>query len=649
MERNIQKDNKPILNDINVNYNFFDKEEREIDLEDNLIESISSISGSNYFQENESQNDEKVNIATYENKIIYFLIDGEKIKQDNNFIFHNCPAIVNLLKNYKGKNKEIFIEMPKNITKEHIYVFYQYIKNPILFIAQISNNQLYLLKLFKMSLYFENKLIINKIINEEIIKVTNEKNVVLFYKFVKENLKIEKKSENIDYYLRIIYLIKPVIINNFQNLINDKNFNNTIEKNDIVEFLNLFCLKKKLQVDESIIEYICNFYGYSLNKLLFLISYLYDENFQKEKIYNKLKKVPIKKIELNPKKNYEEFKIDSDNNTIFFETLLEKKDMRSLITYKTKDIPVYILSIFYINENNPIINFCKYSSYQVKLKENEKKEIKMKLKLDYLFTSIFNYFISKTNNYINSYGEIGNINYNLIQDIFQAFKSNHINSNVSLLCFMKLIDNINLNENENIDINLLLKNINFREVSLEVLSEFYIKYLTTEKLSSDIIIFVNKILKENNLSKLINYLAKNIKINNEPKNSFNKLSITKEDFEINSFHNINQLEDNKICNTTINSNYYYISKTKDSFSEKKARSFMNSLIQENIMLKKKDNRINNSILPKKPSLNSVNNNKINSFNKSRIRSQTNLDKNYNIQLKTHQTFKSDILSKIKKK
>ena len=165
MERNIQKDNKPILNDINVNYNFFDKEEREIDLEDNLIESISSISGSNYFQENESQNDEKVNIATYENKIIYFLIDGEKIKQDNNFIFHNCPAIVNLLKNYKGKNKEIFIEMPKNITKEHIYVFYQYIKNPILFIAQISNNQLYLLKLFKMSLYFENKFIINKIIN----------------------------------------------------------------------------------------------------------------------------------------------------------------------------------------------------------------------------------------------------------------------------------------------------------------------------------------------------------------------------------------------------------------------------------------------------------------------------------------------------
>jgi hypothetical protein len=214
---------------------------------------------------------------------------------------------------------------------------------------------------------------------------------------------------------------------------------------------------------------------------------------------------------------------------------------------------------------------------------------------------------------------------------------------------MKLIDNINLNENESIDINLLLKNINFREVSLEVLSEFYIKYLATEKLSSDIIIFVNKILKENNLSKLINYLAKNIKINNEPKNSFNKLSVTKEDFEIYSSNNITQLEDNKICNTTINSNYYYISKTKDSFSEKKARSFMNSLIQENIMLKNKDNRINNSIIPKKPTLNSVKNNKINSFNKSRLKSQTNLDKNFNTQLKTNQSFKSDIISKIKKK
>ena len=50
MEINISKDNKPILNDENINFNFFDKEEREIDLEDNQIESISSISGSNYFQ-----------------------------------------------------------------------------------------------------------------------------------------------------------------------------------------------------------------------------------------------------------------------------------------------------------------------------------------------------------------------------------------------------------------------------------------------------------------------------------------------------------------------------------------------------------------------------------------------------------------------
>ena len=260
----------------------------------------------------------------------------------------------------------------------------------------------------------------------------------------------------------------------------------------------------------------------------------------------------------------------------------------------------------------------------------------------------FNYFISKTNNYINSYGEIGNINYNLIQDIFQAFKSNHINSNVSLLCFMKLIDNINLNENENIDINLLLKNINFREVSLEVLSEFYIKYLTTEKLSSDIIIFINKILKENNLSKLINYLAKNIKNNNESKNSFNKLSITKQNFEIFSY-NTNQIKDNYISNTTINSNYYYFSKTKNSYIEKKARSFMNSLLQDNVILKNKDNEIYNSVIPKKQSLNIIKNNKINTFNKSRMRTQTNLDKNLNDQLRTHKKFKSDILSKLKKK
>ena len=122
MERNIQKDNKPILNDINVNYNFFDKEEREIDLEDNQIDTLSSISGSNYFQENESQNEPKL-FKAFEKKSIYFLINNEKVKQENNFILINCPAIVNLLKNYKGKNKEIYIEIQK-ILQKNIFMFF---------------------------------------------------------------------------------------------------------------------------------------------------------------------------------------------------------------------------------------------------------------------------------------------------------------------------------------------------------------------------------------------------------------------------------------------------------------------------------------------------------------------------------------------
>ena len=480
MEINIPQDYKPVLHDENINYNFFDKEEKEFNLSNNQIDSLSSISGSNYFQEN---NENMIN-KNLEKKVIYFVINGEKIKQDNKFIIMNCPVIVNLIKNYKGRNNEIYIEMPKSITKEHITLFYEYIKNPILFIAQISNNLMYLLKLFKMSLYYENKVIIFKIINEEIVKVINAKNVIMFYKFVKDNINIEKKIENIEYYKMIMNLIKPVIINNFHNLIYDKTFNNIIEESDILEFINKYCFMKKLQVDDDIIEYICQFYGYTLKKLFILISYLYNENFKSENIFNKLNNVKLNKIELNPEKNYQEFQIDSDDNQIFFETLLDKKDMKCLIGYKTKDLPIYISSVLYINENNPIINFSKFSSYQVKVKENTKKIIKIKLKLDYLFTSIFNYFILKTNNYIDSYSGIGKLNFNLVQDIFQSFKSNHINSNVSLICFMKIIDNINIDENN--DINILLKNINFREVSLEVLSEFYIKFLCTEKLSSDI-------------------------------------------------------------------------------------------------------------------------------------------------------------------
>ena len=196
MEINIPQDYKPVLHDENINYNFFDKEEKEFNLSNNQIDSLSSISGSNYFQENNYQNENMIN-KNLEKKVIYFVINGEKIKQDNKFIIMNCPVIVNLIKNYKGRNNEIYIEMPKSITKEHITLFYEYIKNPILFIAQISNNLMYLLKLFKMSLYYENKDIIFKIINEEIVKVINAKNVIMFYKFVKDNINIEKKIENI--------------------------------------------------------------------------------------------------------------------------------------------------------------------------------------------------------------------------------------------------------------------------------------------------------------------------------------------------------------------------------------------------------------------------------------------------------------------
>ena len=76
---------------------------------------------------------------------------------------------------------------------------------------------------------------------------------------------------------------------------------------------------------------------------------------------------------------------------------------------------------------------------------------------------------------------------------------------------------------------------------------------------------------------------------------------------------------------------------------------MNSLLQDNVILKNKDNEIYNSVIPKKQSLNIIKNNKINTFNKSRMRTQTNLDKNLNDQLRTHKKFKSDILSKLKKK
>ena len=626
MEINIPQDYKPVLHDENINYNFFDKEEKEFNLSNHQIDSLSSISGSNYFQEN---NENMIN-KNLEKKVIYFVINGEKIKQDNKFIIMNCPVIVNLLKNYKGRNNEIYIEMPKSITKEHITLFYEYIKNPILFIAQISNNLMYLLKLFKMSLYYENKVIIFKIINEEIVKVINAKNVIMFYKFVKDNINIEKKIENIEYYKMIMNLIKPVIINNFHNLIYDKTFNNIIEESDILEFINKYCFMKKLQVDDDIIEYICQFYGYTLKKLFILISYLYNENFKSENIFNKLNNVKLNKIELNPEKNYQEFQIDSDDNQIFFETLLDKKDMKCLIGYKTKDLPIYISSVLYINENNPIINFSKFSSYQVKVKENTKKIIKIKLKLDYLFTSIFNYFILKTNNYIDSYSGIGKLNFNLVQDIFQSFKSNHINSNVSLICFMKLIDNINIDEDN--DINILLKNINFREVSLEVLSEFYIKFLCTEKLSSDIIIFVNKILKENNIGKLINYLAKNIITKDKSTKNFNNLSITNNNFSIIPYYNIKTLEDNQFNHTTINK--HYPSKSRDTFSDIKSISYMNSLIQENMNFRTKDNQSNSILYSKSPNSNKPLNRRMNSFNKQNLKSQKNINEKFLTEFKS---------------
>jgi hypothetical protein len=195
---------------------------------------------------------------------------------------------------------------------------------------------------------------------------------------------------------------------------------------------------------------------------------------------------------------------------------------------------------------------------------------------------------------------------------------------------MKLIDNINIDENN--DINILLKNINFREVSLEVLSEFYIKFLCTEKLSSDIIIFVNKILKENNIGKLINYLAKNINIKDKSTKNFNNLSISNENFSIIPYYNIKTLEDNQFNHTTINK--HYPSKSRDNFSDIKSISYMNSLIQENMNFRTKDNQSNSILYSKSPNSNKPLNRRMNSFNKQNLKSQKNINEKFLTEFKS---------------
>ena len=67
-------------------------------------------------------------------------------------------------------------------------------------------------------------------------------------------------------------------------------------------------------------------------------------------------------------------------------------------------------------------------------------------------------------------------------------------------------------ENPLCNINDLLENVNFREVTLEILSEFYLKYNHFKGIDQKFIGNVSQIFKENHLDKIMIHCSKKLKI-----------------------------------------------------------------------------------------------------------------------------------------
>lgn len=570
MEYNISSSNNPSFSELRIVSADSSKiTEEEIDLENIYNNGCSILSTSNCFKET-IEHDGNLDFDCS----IFFLVQHTKIKQNKKFIFKNCPIISSLIlskyshNNFNENLNDIVIEMPKDVTVDHLnqYNLFLQSSNNIK-----ENNPDSILKTLLMSVYFLNDKLSNNILNSFILNKFSASNVFIFLKFGLIHLNNKKPNH---FFNSIINAAKVFLAKNIEMLISCKEDISFIDISIIEDILNSYLKNNK--ITKEICEFVCHQYNFPSRDLVILLEKLFNKNFEKDAIIN-FRQNSFPTITELHESNDLEIKVDH-NVKINIQISLEKNKIYT-VSFKDKDNLYFIHSLIYLNENEPIVNFSQFSSFLIK-KPNQigkKNKLYLHLKIDYLFTSLFNYVLDNIKQYAETFIHFSTIKTNLdfIKVIMKGMVRRQVNSTTILYILMIYYDNAN-SENSICNINDLLENVNFREVALEVLSEFYLKYNHFEGIEHKFIGNILQIFKENHLDKIMLHCSKKLKIKEKKIISKNgktiKLEVSKNNFEIINEQPVNK--NNETINVTKNL------KKSHTYVRKKTKSNVNVINEE---------------------------------------------------------------------
>lgn len=507
MEEFMPKYNESEFSAIEILPQGVSKGTEELDLDNNYLTSSNILTSSNYFTE---PKDKIIDIKDD----IYFLIQEEKLKQKKEFVIQNCPIIRALILsnqnnkelNNENANNDILIEMPKEITVEHLNAYYTYVKNVNALNKQSVSTKLSVLL---MSIYFHNHKLSNSVINECILPNLSRENILEYIQFSLEHL--TNKKENF-YWNLIINKAKTFLSEDISFFLSNEDRIGFMTNSFIEDVISLY-LKNNEQDKikehiKSICDFICHLYNYPARDLLVLLEKLYSEKYEKESIEQFLTGSFPTIIELKGSNDFE-ISID-DQIDIGIQLEFDSNSNKYTISFKDKTNKYFIHSLIYFTDSTPIVNYSQLSSFMInKIDGND--NLYLHLRIDYIFTHLFNFIIDNIKLYIETFIHFSNsdVNKEFIELVFKGMRQRQVNNSTIINCLMIYYDNM---DNECDDINSLLENVNFREVKIEILSEFYLKYNSNEKINKQYLNSILKILKDNHIDKVILHCAKQLKI-----------------------------------------------------------------------------------------------------------------------------------------
>ena len=171
--------------------------------------------------------------------------------------------------------------------------------------------------------------------------------------------------------------------------------------------------------------------------MVILLEKIFNKNFEKNSIINFLHNSFPTITELRGANDLE---ITVDHNIkINIQISLEKNKIYA-VSFKDGDNLYFIHSLVYLKENVPIVNFSQFSSFLIKKpNQNDKKnKLYLHLKIDYLFTGLFNYVLDNIKQYAETFIHFSRIKANLdfIKVIMKGMIRRQVNSTTILYIIM---------------------------------------------------------------------------------------------------------------------------------------------------------------------------------------------------------------------